>query len=818
MAGKIGDLKIGLGLNLTGLVKDLKRSEFLLKRQAAKFKALGSSMTSAFTLPFAAIGGASVKLVVDLETAFGKIQNLVGASTEELKQYKQGVKEISSQTAVSQLELVGALEFITSAGIKGSEALDTLRQSAKAGAAGLGDILEIADITTSAMNAYSKEGLTAARATDILFATATEAKRPAAELAPALGKILGLASSMGVSFEEVGASVATFSKQGVNAKEAVTGLQGILSTFLKVTPEVEKELVRLGTSGDEVRKMIDDDGLVKALGFLIDKSDGNIETIGKLIPNVRALTAVLGTAGTQGEVYAQVQENINKELALTDNAFDNVSKGSGFRFKAVLNQLTNAGIEIGSKLLPFALKAANAISNIISKFQGLSNAQKDNILKWAGIIAAAGPALIVFGKLIGAFGSLKGAIGLVIPRVIAMWGAIFSPIGLAVGAFALLAVGIINNWDKVRGAITSVINTVIGLYNESILFRGVVNGVVLMFENMWTILKGIFSIVGNIGSVLKKVLTGDFDDLGDLISGAFEDIKENGKAIGEGIGDNIAKGIENTLDPKELLKVTEDDVQAFVQPLVDGVKSIQDKASNLLGSFTGGGAGGGTSADTTKTEIVKGRELIKAPAAIGGGVSELDAGENALDAAKNLTQAKEAVIELEESIKGGLVESTILLGESFGSILSGSESFTDGIKNLGKGLLGVLSDVLQKVGKQIIQAGVAMLALKKALNFGSPLAAIAAGVGLVAIAKIAQAKISASVPKLASGGVLTGETLFIGGEYSGASTNPEIVTPQNIMAETFRKVLGQSGGGGGVGVLHMDTIRFGLEKDNVRVN
>lgn len=815
MAGKIGDLKIGLGLNLTGLVKDLKRSEFLLKRQAAKFKALGSSMTSAFTLPFAAIGGASVKLVVDLETAFGKIQNLVGASADELKLYKQGVKEISSQTAVSQIELVGALEFVTSAGIKGTEALDTLRQAAKAGAAGLGEILEIADITTSAMNAYSKEGLTAARATDILFATATEAKRPAAELAPALGKILGLASSMGVSFEEVGASVATFSKQGVNAKEAVTGLQGILSTFLKVTPEVEKELVRLGTSGDEVRKMIDDDGLVKALGFLIDKSDGNIETIGKLIPNVRALTAVLGTAGTQGEVYAQVQENINKKLALTDNAFDNVSKGSGFRFKAVLNQLTNAGIEIGSKLLPYALKAANVVSNLISKFQGLSNAQKDNVLKWAAIIAAAGPALIVFGKLIGAFGSLKGAIGLVIPRVIAMWGAIFSPIGLAVGAFALLSVGIINNWDKVRGAITSVINTVIGLYNESILFRGVVNGVVLMFENMWTILKGIFSIVGNIGSVLKKVLTGDFDDLGDLIAGAFEDIKENGKAIGEGIGDNIAKGIENTLDPKELLKVTEDDVQAFVRPLVDGVKSIQNKANNLLGAFTGGGAGGGTSADTTKTEVVKGRELIKAPAAIGGGVSELDAGENAPTAA--LVQAKEAVIELDESIKSGLVESVNLLGESFGSILSGSESFSDGIKNLGKGLLGVLADVLQKVGKQIIQAGVAMLALKKALNFGNPFAAIAAGVGLIAVAKIAQTKIAASVPKLAAGGVLTGETLFIGGEYSGASSNPEIVTPQNIMAETFRKVLGQSGGGGGVGVLHMDTIRFGLEKDNVRV-
>lgn len=46
-----------------------------------------------------------------------------------------------------------------------------------------------------------------------------------------------------------------------------------------------------------------------------------------------------------------------------------------------------------------------------------------------------------------------------------------------------------------------------------------------------------------------------------------------------------------------------------------------------------------------------------------------------------------------------------------------------------------------------------------------------------------------SLPRLAKGGVLYNETMFIGGEYSGASTNPEIVTPQNIMEETFDRVM-----------------------------
>lgn len=43
-----------------------------------------------------------------------------------------------------------------------------------------------------------------------------------------------------------------------------------------------------------------------------------------------------------------------------------------------------------------------------------------------------------------------------------------------------------------------------------------------------------------------------------------------------------------------------------------------------------------------------------------------------------------------------------------------------------------------------------------------------------------------SLPRLAKGGIINSPTIALIGEYSGASSNPEIVTPQNVMAETFR--------------------------------
>lgn len=51
------------------------------------------------------------------------------------------------------------------------------------------------------------------------------------------------------------------------------------------------------------------------------------------------------------------------------------------------------------------------------------------------------------------------------------------------------------------------------------------------------------------------------------------------------------------------------------------------------------------------------------------------------------------------------------------------------------------------------------------------------------------------IPLLAKGGVLTKATMVVAGEYSGAGSNPEIVTPENLMADTFRRVLKENRGG-----------------------
>ena len=52
-----------------------------------------------------------------------------------------------------------------------------------------------------------------------------------------------------------------------------------------------------------------------------------------------------------------------------------------------------------------------------------------------------------------------------------------------------------------------------------------------------------------------------------------------------------------------------------------------------------------------------------------------------------------------------------------------------------------------------------------------------------------------SLPRLKTGNVAYEETAAIFGEYAGASNNPEITAPQNILEETFERVLSRNNGG-----------------------
>jgi len=141
-----------------------------------------------------------------------------------------------------------------------------------------------------------------------------------------------------------------------------------------------------------------------------------------------------------------------------------------------------------------------------------------------------------------------------------------------------------------------------------------------------------------------------------------------------------------------------------------------------------------------------------------------------------------------------------------------------GLKEMAAGVLGSLKKVIGGLIKTGVTAVVTKALLASALN---PFAALALGAASGALAQgLFNALINKiKIPALAEGGVLTGPRMVLAGEYAGARTNPEIVTPENKMRDVFREVLKGGGGIGGgqlVARVSGDDLLFIVEKAQSR--
>jgi phage-related protein len=124
------------------------------------------------------------------------------------------------------------------------------------------------------------------------------------------------------------------------------------------------------------------------------------------------------------------------------------------------------------------------------------------------------------------------------------------------------------------------------------------------------------------------------------------------------------------------------------------------------------------------------------------------------------------------------------LGTSIGNAISGA------VKT---GINGVISLIEKTINTAI-----------RLINGGIKLINLIPGVSVGTINTL-------NLPRLAKGNVAYDETLAIFGEYSGASNNPEITTPQNIMRDTFEDVLSKYGGNSNNRPIYL-TVNVGNKK------
>lgn len=601
MAG-LGSVRVFIGVNTKTFEKGLNRAIGKFNKFGRTMKSMGSTISKNVTMPLVAIGVAGAKSALEFEESMRKVHTLVGVSKDEVSKMKTEVLALAGATTKAPKELADALFTITSAGLRGADAMSALEMAAKASAVGLGETQDIGKALTGVMQSYSSTGMTAAKATDVLTAIVREGNLEASSLAPVLGRVTGIAAQMGVSFEEVGASIATYTRLGLSAEEATTGLRAILNSMLSPTADQAEALKEVGLSADGLRDMVGTNGLQATLSTLMEKFHGNAAAISRVFPNVRGLSAVLGTAGAQGQQYAQVLDNIQNSTGILDSAFTDVSQGSLFKFNQAFGKLKKLGKQIGEAMLPTFMRIMDEVKRLVEKFNGLDQATKDNIMRGALLVAALGPVLSVLGSMITTTAGLiknmislstalgKNIIGPIVRFTGAAWKMFYAALAntkvfkrfigvkwaTLVKSFRAMSKGM---WSFVR-AIAVVAAKVLAV----IAIIGLLAGAAYYVYRNWEAFKKKFgNIWVNIQIMAQKAVSG----ISGLLKKFFNNIgidafNDKLDEAADGAAEKISELEEELSDDVEFMGLKES-----FQPLIDGATGAIGKIKEKIKSFTG---------------------------------------------------------------------------------------------------------------------------------------------------------------------------------------------------------------------------------------
>ncbi len=346
----------------------IKQSEKSVNGFQSKLKGVASTMKLVFVGALTAGGVQALRSAKQFDKSMTQIKSLVGIAGAEVDKMGETAIKMATKTGRGANEAAEALFFITSAGLRGSEAMEVLEASLKAAAVGLGETKTVADLATSALNAYGSANLSATDATDVMVTAVREGKLEAGELAQSMGRVLPLASAMGVEFHEVGAAFAALSRTGTNAAEASTQIRGIFASLLKPTQQAEEALDKMSLSSAGLRTQLREKGLLSTLQTLKKEFEGNDEAAAQVFGNVRALSAVLDLMGENADGTRKIFDNLTQSLNATNDAFIITEESTSQKLDKALAQLGNSTIPVAESAL---LGLVNATNGLITAFEGL---------------------------------------------------------------------------------------------------------------------------------------------------------------------------------------------------------------------------------------------------------------------------------------------------------------------------------------------------------------------------------------------------------------------------------------------------------------
>ena len=590
-----------------------------MKEFGGKVESAGKTLTTGVTLPLVAVGTAGAMSFAEVDKTMQLTNKTMGNTEEEAQKLNKAMKDAASNSTFGMKDAATATLNFARAGLDAEQASAALAPAMNLAAGEGGNLDTVSGGLVATINGFHGSFSEAEHYADVFASACNNSALDVDSLSHAMSVAAPIFSSAGYSVNDAALYMGVMANNGIDADKAANSLKTGLARLVSPAKEGAEMMDKLGIS------VTNSDGTMKS-SIQIQKELH--DAFGKLSESeqIAAASAIFGKnqmapwlalINTAPQEVQELDTSLSNCSGTTKEMAEAMMSGFGGSLEKLKSSIDVLVTSIGEALAPTIQKVAEYIQGLVDKFNALTPAQQETIVKIGMVVAAVGPLLIVIGKLLTAVGSImtfapkivsgvQSVLGIgktLMGGLQSLWAVIAAnPITLIIAAIAAAVAAFIyfwntseefrqfwiGLWEAIKGAVEAVVQGIITFFTETVpaafssfveFFKGLWEGVKEFFSGLWDGMKEIVSTawegIKNVVSLAIQAIGEIFSTMLTVITLPFQFIWENCKEIITTAWEGIKSVVSGALEAvKTAVSAAWNAVKTATSTIFEGVKSV----------------------------------------------------------------------------------------------------------------------------------------------------------------------------------------------------------------------------------------------------